>query len=714
MLSPLRDGVGVRRDRDLDVGLAVGGGELHEEGVAAAVVGPLGGADRGEVGRAGEAGDVDIPLRVDRQAVPLGLVVGAPQEGAAEERRIARFRDIEPRDEGRLAARERLDRILGREVRRRRRPGHDGLAVRVDHDGVGDVRLAAAEIGAVDERGGARLGRVVDREESVSDRLERVGIVAVVRTLERGGGRAEVRGSGAADDVGTPLGVHRDRVGGGSLAAADDRRVEEAVGPRRRVDLGEEAHGGGGLRRLIGAGRRREVRPRRADGAAVGRRADDVEIPLGVDGDRLAEVFVARSAQERRVDQAPAVGRELGHEGVGGEAEEVGHQGVGGRREGRGGGRPRDHGPALGVDDEGVDLVPHVGEVAAVAAEIGRVDQARAGRVQLGDEADRVADRPPGRRLEGAGRGREGAGRRDAADDGLPLAVDADAPAHVVAGAAEVGDVGERLAVGRELGHERVGRDRAEDRLRAAVGGGVDRARVRRVDRDLRDERGGQVGGGVRAAAVGALEHPLGSGGHVDRRRAARADGDLVDEAVRRQARRDVGPAHAAVGRLLDREHRGDVERPRVGRVHNQVHDRELAARHRQARGDHRLAAVGALVDAPRRVVGEGPLGDPVIERVGVGRVDHQRRHEPAHRPDRREGRPAVGRPEELDSPVDRVDHVRVARRHGDGGVGEAVVHQAVVGEGGPVSAAVGRLEHEGAGRGVKRARVDGVDRQIR
>src|SRR5262249_2009155 len=121
-----------------------------------------------------------------------------------------------------------------------------------------------------------------------------------------------------------------------------------------------------------------------------------------------------------------------------------------------------------------VDPVDDVG----CPAQVGRIDQARARRVQLGDEAGLLPEAAAGGRLEGArGRG-ERSGGRDAAYDRVALCVDADAAADVVAEAAEIGDVRKRLAVRVQLGDEGVGGNGPERRLGPAGRGGIDGAGV--------------------------------------------------------------------------------------------------------------------------------------------------------------------------------------------------------------------------------------------
>ena len=124
------------------------------------------------------------------------------------------------------------------------------------------------------------------------------------------------------------------------------------------------------------------------------------------------------------------------------------------------------------------------------AAEVGAVDEARAGRVQLGREGRAAAEGPArarAGRLEGAGGDGEVRGFRLARDERVARAVHRDAVGPVLVAAAEVGAVDEARAGRVQLGHE--GRAAAEGPARARAGrlkgtGGYGEVRGVRVARD--------------------------------------------------------------------------------------------------------------------------------------------------------------------------------------------------------------------------------------
>ena len=167
------------------------------------------------------------------------------------------------------------------------------------------------------------------------------------------------------------------------------------------------------------------------------------------------ETVAAAAAEVGRIDERRARRVELHDEGVAAAAGERGLDGVD-RGEVRRGGAPRDVGVAGGIHrDAG-------GRVEGVAADVGRVDERVAGRVELRQEAFKKAAAE--RALQGVGRGEV---RRASlpGDVGVTGGIYSDPGTHVVAaeiygvaGAAEVGGVDEGRARRVELGDEGVAR----------------------------------------------------------------------------------------------------------------------------------------------------------------------------------------------------------------------------------------------------------------
>src|SRR5262249_18674794 len=154
-------------------------------------------------------------------------------------------------------------------------------------------------------------------------------------------------------------------------------------------------------------------------------------------------VVRAAAAEVRRVDPAGGGGVQLGHEGVLGPAQRA-LQGEGGGREVGGLGEAGDVGVAGAVQRNAVALVR------AGAAQEGAVEHGGPRRIHLDHEGVLGPEAPRVGRLHHAGGGREGGVRGGAAGDvGVVGAVEGDAGADFIAGAADVGEVqlGRRRAV---------------------------------------------------------------------------------------------------------------------------------------------------------------------------------------------------------------------------------------------------------------------------
>ncbi len=373
-------------------------------------------------------------------------------------------------------------------------------------------------------------------------------------------------------------------------------------------------------------------------------------------------------------------------------------------------GLTRDVGVARGIDRDGVALL------AAVAAEVSRVDEFVPRGAQLRDERLRVwvaaADERvnPGVDLRGGADGEREHGRpAHAAVHLRPVGAvvrrleDAAPRRPRVEGRGRVGVVGERHhgEVGEPVVDGRPVRRAVRGLEDAAARGDVERGGTGRVHDEGADAAAGQPRVRLRPvrAAVGRLEDAAGAAGRgVDHRRIRRVD-DEVEDAPEVDARVRLRPGRAAVGRFHDLEAGARVDDRSVGGVNRQAGDARIDPRPRRRPGG---PAVNALDDGGR------VEGVPArVEHRRVGRRDGERRGEGAARvvEARVEQVPFGAR---VGRPVEPVEGQRVERR-GRRGVGphprDGAVLEALVARL-PRRAAVGALDEAVVG-------ADGVDRRV-
>ena len=415
--------------------------ELCHEGVLGASQRRSEGGDLGEVGGPGEAGDVGVALGVESD--PVGLVVAA----TAHVRRVderAPAAQVELDHEGVAAAPVGQGGIQRGEVRRVGISRHVDALVCANRNGHAGIGAAAAEVSRGEE--GAVPGR---------------------RRVQLGDER--VRGALQGSSVGVP---------GGEIGRG---RVARDVHHAGRIDGDAQPHvdpGAGEIGGVVkGVARGGQLRGERVGtrhvplvgvlGGVVGgfRESRDVGIARGIHRDGVSLVALA-PPEQRRIDEGrrPRQGRiELGHERVGapgrtlerGAARKVGRLRVPGH-----------------VHHTGADGYPERG-VRRAASQVRRIEQARAGGIELGHEGIRTAlvrligvEGGKIRRLRQSGNVRV-AGR-----------VDGDGGGCVVAVATQIRGVHEARSAGVQLGHE--GLARARRRHRAGGMGKVRRLREAR------------------------------------------------------------------------------------------------------------------------------------------------------------------------------------------------------------------------------------------